>query len=113
MSEEKKEHMDTWVNRTLCSVFEDMRKCVETLNFSGLSGLIEEAQTYGNRMEGALEDGRDFKKGQERLSQLKKDHNKLVDEYNELLEKVNDEKRKDNSEPTGKGEDDSESNSED
>jgi predicted HTH transcriptional regulator len=33
-----------------------MRKCYEVRNFSGLLGLIEEAQTGANRMESALED---------------------------------------------------------
>jgi len=43
-------------NRTLCSVLDEMRKCYETRNFAPLHGLIEEAQTYGNRMEAKLSD---------------------------------------------------------
>ena len=38
-------------NRYLCTVLDEMRECVKTLNFSYLLGLIEEVQTLGNRME--------------------------------------------------------------
>ena len=41
-------------NRYLCDVLNEMRKCVKTLNFSYLLGLIEEAQTLGSRMEAKL-----------------------------------------------------------
>lgn len=42
-------------NRTLCEVFENMRKCYETRNFSYLLGLIEEGQYRAERMENAIE----------------------------------------------------------
>lgn len=45
-------------NRYMCSVLDEMRNCVETSNFSGLSGLIEEAQSYANRMENGLANAR-------------------------------------------------------
>ena len=67
-------------NRTLCGVLEEMRKAHETRNFSYLLGLIEEAQTMGNRMEAALWDQSDIKdyrkeakKLKEEIEQLKKD----------------------------------------
>lgn len=41
-------------DRTICGVFHEMRTCLETNNFSYLKGLIEEAQSYANRMESAL-----------------------------------------------------------
>lgn len=44
------------LNRTLCDVLEEMRKCYETRNFGYLPGLIEEAQSMGNRMEAKLGD---------------------------------------------------------
>lgn len=43
-------------NRVICDVFIEMRKCVETQNYSYLPGLIEEAQVLANRMEAALHD---------------------------------------------------------
>lgn len=43
-----------WLHRTLCDVLADMRRCDESKNYSGLAGLIEEAQVMGNRMEAAL-----------------------------------------------------------
>ena len=49
-----------WVNRSLCDVLEEMRKCYETRNFAPLMGLIEEAQTLANRMEAGLNDQKDI-----------------------------------------------------
>ena len=59
------------INRTLCNVFEEMRKCFETRNFSGLLGLIEEAQTMANRMEAALQDKKDVIRAHDTLKELK------------------------------------------
>lgn len=59
-------------NRTICDIFKEMRTCVKTSNFSYLPGLIEEAQTAANRMEAALWDQYDFKRGEERYKELKK-----------------------------------------
>lgn len=54
-------HYDGYfVNRSLCDVLEEMRKCYETRNFASLLGLIEEAQTMGNRMEAAIGDKKDI-----------------------------------------------------
>jgi len=63
-------NVDSW-NRTLCSVLEEMRKCYETRNFAQLHGLIEEAQTYSNRMEAKLFDVKDYERLKERYKQLK------------------------------------------
>lgn len=61
------------LNRTLCSVLEEMRKLHETRNFSGLLGLIEEAQSMANRMEAALHDNKDTANARKILSDLKKE----------------------------------------
>lgn len=71
-------------NRYLCDVLEDMRKCFETLNFSPLKGLIEEAQILGNRMESGLSDKRDLKSLSEERHKLKEDYKKLKKEVEEL-----------------------------
>ena len=44
-------HTERWI----CDVLGEMRKCVATMNFAYLPGLIEEAQTLANRMEAGLE----------------------------------------------------------
>lgn len=49
-----------WINRSLCDVLDEMRKLYETRNFSGLLGLIEEAQSMANRMEAGLGDKKDL-----------------------------------------------------
>ena len=63
-----------WLNRTMCDVLEEMRKCNETRNFAPLLGLIEEAQSMANRMEAALGDKRDIPK--------------MTAEWHELRDKV-------------------------
>jgi hypothetical protein len=80
-------YMSFWysgLNRTICDVFEEMRKCCKTGNYSYLPGLIEEAQSMANRMEAALEDVKDVrnmradkKKLKEELQKLKKEKEKL------------------------------------
>jgi len=73
-------------NRTLCSVLEEMRKAYETRNFSYLIGLIEEAQSMGNRMEAGLWDQKDFERAKEEHSKLKAKIKELKKEKN-LLDK--------------------------
>lgn len=71
-------------NRTLCDVLEEMRKCNETRNFSGLLGLVEEAQGMGNRMEAALYDKNDIETYREERSKLLKEVQTLRKEKKEL-----------------------------
>ena len=73
-------------NRYLCDVLSEMRKCVKTLNFSYLLGLIEEAQTLGSRMESKLFDIKDFDHLHEEIRDLKKKKKKLEKEVEELEE---------------------------
>ena len=68
-----------WTERTLCTTLEEMRTAHKVGNYSYLAGLIEEAQTYANRMESRLEDYRelfskiqDVKKLYKELKQEKK-----------------------------------------
>ena len=67
-------------NRYLCDVLSEMRKCVKTLNFSYLLGLIEEVQTLGSRMESKLFDIKDFDRLHEEIRDLKKKKKKLEKE---------------------------------
>lgn len=64
-------------NRTLCSVLHEMRECCKTSNYSYLPGLIEEAQSMGNRMEAALYDKGD-------LESARKDYNTVIAAIKEL-----------------------------
>jgi len=73
-------------NRTICAVFEEMRKCDKTRNYSYLIGLIEEAQSLANRMEAALWDQGDVKRARETLRELKKEIKDLREEK-EILKK--------------------------
>jgi|TARA_Y100000296_G_C5021960_1_gene180282 hypothetical protein len=70
-------------NRLLCDVFSEMRNCVKTLNFSYLPGLIEEAQSLGNRMEAHLYDIKDFNRLHKDIKALKKKKKKLKEEVEE------------------------------
>ena len=73
-------------NRYLCDVLSEMRKCVKTLNFSYLLGLIEEVQTLGSRMESKLFDIKDFDRLHEEIRDLKKKKKKLEKEVGVLEE---------------------------
>lgn len=68
-------------NRTLCDILDEMRKSCETLNFSYIKGLIEEAQSAGNRMESALYDQSD-------LDYARREHKKLKQEMNDMKQKI-------------------------
>jgi len=61
-----------------------MREAVKTMNFSYLPGLIEEAQSMGNRMEAALGDARDIRQMNEQRAELKAEIRKLVEEAKSL-----------------------------
>ena len=76
----------TWFgnNRHVCDVLADMRKCVESMNFSALAGLIEEAQVMANRMEAALSDQKDLLKINTEVSKARKAYKALEREYKEL-----------------------------
>ncbi len=73
-------------NRLLCAVLDEMRDCVKTLNFSYLSGLIEEAQSLGNRMEAHLYDIKDFNRLRDDIKALEKKKKKLKEEVEETPE---------------------------
>ena len=77
-------------NRYLCSILDEMRTTVKTLNFGMLLGLIEEVQTTGNRMEAALEDKRDLGFLRDEIHNLKRERTKLKREI-EKLEDIRDE----------------------
>ena len=73
-------------NRLLCTVLDEMRECVKTLNFSYLSGLIEEAQSLANRMESHLYDIKDLNRLHKDIKALKKKKKKLKEEVEEVEE---------------------------
>ena len=71
-------------NRYICAVFDDMRACYKTLNFSPILSLIEEAQSMANRMEAALEDYGDIK----RMKKERHDLHKEIATLNKKLEEL-------------------------
>ena len=73
-------------NRLLCAVLDEMRECVKTTNFSYLPGLIEEAQSLGNRMEAHLYDIKDFDRLHKNIKDLKKKKKKIEEKVEELEE---------------------------
>ena len=60
------------LNRYICTVFEEMRKCTETLNFALLPSLIEEAPILANRMEAKLHDVKDLETVREQIKEKQK-----------------------------------------
>jgi septal ring factor EnvC (AmiA/AmiB activator) len=71
-------------NRLLCTVFDEMRECVKTLNFSYLLGLIEESQSLGNRMESQLYEIQDYERLHDDIRVLKTKKKKLEKEIDKL-----------------------------
>lgn len=59
------------LNRTLCAVLDEMRKACKTSNYSYLPGLIEEAQSMGNKMEAALHDNKEAKDARKTIKEAK------------------------------------------
>ena len=82
-------------NRLVCRVFDEMRDCSKTRNFSYLDGLIEEVQVLVNRMESKLMDQKDLDDLNERIRESKNDlarlkqSVKLVEEELEVKEALN------------------------
>lgn len=74
------------INRHVCDVLDEMRKCYETKNFSSLLGLIEEAQTMYNRMEASLWNQKDYENAEIRYKELKKKIKALQKEIEEKEE---------------------------
>lgn len=60
-----------WPSRTLCAVLGELRSCVDTLSFGNMRGLIEEAQSLGNRMEAGLERKKAVRDGAEYVRELR------------------------------------------
>lgn len=75
-----------FLQRTMCDVLEEMRVCVKTLNFGGLLGMVEEAQTMGNRMEAGLGMNRDVKSLTKDIHNLKEAREKLKEEVQALID---------------------------
>lgn len=61
-----------YLNRTLCDILDEMRKLDATKNYAPLLGLIEEAQSAGNRMEAKLNDIKDLAEIRQKAKELEK-----------------------------------------
>ena len=72
------------INRTFCDVLAELRKCDDTKNYAVLLSLVEELQTYGNRMEASLYDVKDLKNLNADITKLKKDRIKLIEEIKKM-----------------------------
>lgn len=77
-----------WLNRTLCDVLEDMRRCYKTRNFSPILALIEEAQIMGNSMEAAIGDKDNRKELKEQYSVMRKKYKRLKRKLKVLEAKI-------------------------
>jgi hypothetical protein len=75
-----------WIHRTMCDILHEMRECYKTRNFSSLLGLIEEAQSAGNRMEAAIGEVHDIADLNQRWHECK-DKDKALDLLKDLEKK--------------------------
>jgi len=76
-----------YVNRTICEVLDEMRKCNETRNYAYLLALIEEIQYMANRMEAGLQDIKDIRYLEAKKSELKQELKKLETKKEKLTGK--------------------------
>lgn len=60
-----------YVNRTVCDILADLRKCYDTRNFAYMLGILEELQWAANRMEANLQDVKDVRELLQERSDLK------------------------------------------
>ena len=84
------DYFSSFPNRTICDVFEEMRKCNESRNFTPIIGLIEEAQSLANRMEAGLNDKKDVENWTVKRQKLKKEIKELIKRKKKLKEEVGD-----------------------
>lgn len=82
---EREEYMSI---RYLCDIFEDMRKCLKTLNFAPIESLIEEAQLRANRMEDSLNIKNEYERLEKNRPKLKDEIKKLQWERDDLEEEI-------------------------
>jgi len=75
-------------NRYVCDVLSEMRTMHKTRNYSGLMGLIEEAQTLVNRMEAALSDKKGYQHWHEKSKKEQANYKELVKEANKLRKEL-------------------------
>lgn len=80
--------MGYWYSRTLCDVLEEMRTINKTRNYSYLEGLIEEAQSMGNRMEAGLGDIKSIDRLRDKIRDLKKEKKALEKELERLKDET-------------------------
>ena len=78
-----------YLNRTICGVLEEMRSCNETKNYSYLLGLIEEAQSMGNKMESKIDLINDFEELKDKYKELEEQKNELKKEIKSKGGKIN------------------------
>jgi len=78
--------LDYWQagGRVICTVLQEMRDCVKTLNFASMPGLIEEAQSMANRMESALDRNKDWKLLRSDLKKLEAVREKYIEEIKSI-----------------------------
>lgn len=76
-----------YLNRTLCDILDEMRKLDATKNYSALLGLVEEAQSAGNKMEAKLSDLKDLEHLRQKAKKLEKEIKKLEKKRDRLKEK--------------------------
>ena len=74
--------------RFLCDVYENMRKTTETLNFSYLKGLIEEAQAMSERIEEKLYEYKNINRIENNIQDIKTKKKGLKKELEEHQKEV-------------------------
>lgn len=80
-------------NRFICTVLDEMRACHKTRNYSGLMGLIEEAQSLASRMEAGLQERKDYLTWHKRCKEEKAAYKTLLAKTNKLRKKAGEDQK--------------------
>ena len=74
-------------HRTLCTLLDELRDCYKTRNFSYMMGLIEEAQSMGDRMESSIDYKKDIERYHREAKEAYEEREKLQEEVKKLEKK--------------------------
>lgn len=74
--------------RMICTVLEELRTCLRTMNFNPMKALIEEAQILANRMEAALDVKNSIEELYKEIHDLKQVRKKLHEECTETRKRL-------------------------
>jgi len=85
IDDELPEQRYIYPGRLLCTILDEMRELLKTLNFAPMLSLIEEVQVVANRMESAIDMNKSIIALHNEIHELKQIRKKLREECEQLI----------------------------